>query len=198
LNPTELAQSDCQKVEYFVKDGDTLGGIAANYAVSTGSIQAYSGLTSDTVMVGQKLIIPLCEQSLEAPTATPVPPYPAANLLLPADGAGFNTGDVVTLQWAAVGELRQNEAYAVTVIDVTDGNNRSQVEYVTDTKFIIPESFRPASNTPHIYYWTVLPVRQVGTDKDSGAPVWEPAGDVSAQRTFSWIGGGAPAPSQTP
>jgi hypothetical protein len=72
------------------------------------------------------------------------------------------------------------------------------VEYVTDTKFIIPAAFRPSANTPHIFRWTVLPVRQIGTDKDSGSPVWEPAGAVSVPRAFSWVGGTGPAPSETP
>jgi LysM repeat protein len=200
LNPTQQAQADCEKMEYIVKDGDTLGGIAGNYNVTQASIIAFNGMNSDVVPVGMKLIIPLCERSSEPPTATPIPPYPAANLLLPADGASFAASDVLTLQWAAVGELRQNEAYAITIIDITDGNARKLVDYVPDTKYIIPETFRPAATTPHIFYWTVLPVRQVGTDKDSGAPIWEPAGAVSAQRSFSWTGNGgaAPAPTATP
>ena len=195
LNPTEQAMQDCPQVEYIVKENDTLGKIAGNYAVSAASIQKYSGMTSDIVQLGQKLVIPLCEQSLEAPTETPMPPYPAPNLLLPADGAFFKAGDVVTLQWAAVGDLRQNEAYAVTVIDVTDGDQRKIVGYVTDTKYIVPDDFKPASSDPHIFYWTVLPVRQTGTNKDTGAPEWSPAGDLSQQRTFSWVGG---APAATP
>jgi LysM repeat protein len=193
LNPTEQAMQDCQQVEYIVKDGDTLGKIAANYAVSPASVQQYSGLPSDIVMLGQKLVIPLCEQSLEAPTATPVPPYPAPNLLLPADGAFFRSNDTVTLQWAAVGNLRQNEAYAVTVIDATDGNARKLVGYVTDTKYIVPDEIKPGGNDPHIYYWTVLPVRQTGTNKDTGEPEWSPAGEPSNQRSFSWTGGSSAA-----
>ena len=193
LNPTEQAMLDCQQVEYIVKEGDTLGKIAGNYAVSPDSIRIYSALSSDVVMLGQKLVIPLCEQSLEAPTATPVPPYPAPNLLLPSDGAFFKSGDVVTLQWAAVGDLRQNEAYEVTVIDVTDGDARKLVSYVTDTKFILPDDFKPVSGDPHIFYWTTQPVRQIGANKDTGEPEWESAGEVSGQRAFSWIGGGAAA-----
>lgn len=195
LNPTEQAMQDCPRVEYIVKENDTLGKIAANYAVSPESIQKYSGLPSDIVMLGQKLVIPLCEQSLEAPTATPVPPYPSPNLLLPVDGAFFKSSDVVTLQWAAVGDLRQNEAYAVTVIDATDGDARRLVRYVTDTKFIVPNEFRPTGADPHIFYWTVLPVRQTGTNKDTGEAEWTPAGEVSMKRTFSWVGGG---PAATP
>ena len=54
LNPTEIAAKECGKVEVVVKDGDTLGGISANYAVSAASIRAYNGMSDDTVQVGQK------------------------------------------------------------------------------------------------------------------------------------------------
>lgn len=197
-NATEAAQAECNKVEVVVKDGDTLGGIAANYAVSANSIIAYNGKTSDTVYVGEKLVIPLCEQHLETVTPTANPPYGAPPLLLPADGAFYNATDVITLQWASVGELRQNEAYAVTIEDVTSGDARKWVEYVTDTKYNVPDSYRPASTTPHIYRWSILPVRQTGTDKTTGKAIWAPAGDSSVQRVFSWVGSGSnPAPAAT-
>ncbi len=198
LNPTEAAAAECNKVEVIVKAGDTMGGIAANYAVNPESIQAYNNKPNDIVYEGEKLIIPLCEQRLETPSATPVPPYAAPNLLLPADGASYvNPQEVITLQWSSVGTLRQNESYAVTIEDVTEGNARKLVQYVTDTKFIVPESFRPSSTNPHVFRWSVLPVRQVGTDKDTGNPIWEPGGAVSAQRVFSWVGTGSPAPQPT-
>ncbi|MBE0697568.1 MAG: LysM peptidoglycan-binding domain-containing protein, partial [Anaerolineaceae bacterium] len=59
LNPTEIAAQECEKVDYEVKEGDTLGGIAGNYAVSMASIRVYNKLPSDVVYQGQKLIIPL-------------------------------------------------------------------------------------------------------------------------------------------
>lgn len=198
LNPTEIAAQECEKIEYEVKEGDALSSIAANYAVSMDSIRVYNNLPSDVVYSGQKLIIPLCEQMLETATPTPIPPYAAPNLLLPSDGASYTKpSDVITLQWASVGELRENESYAVTIEDVTEGNARKLVEYVKDSKFIIPETFRPTDNTPHVFRWSVLTVRQTGTDKDSGNPIWEPAGAVSGQRVFSWVGLGGPAPTAT-
>lgn len=201
LNPTELVQSECETVDYIVKDNDTLGGIAANYAVSAASVRAYNNMASDVVYVGQKLIIPLCEQSVETATPTPIPPYRAPNLLLPADGAAFvNPGEIITLQWDAVGDLRQNEMYAVTLEDVTENNARKWVNYVADQKFTVPAEYRPTSETPHVYRWSVLTVRQTGTDSETEQPIYEPAGDVSAQRVFTWMGGGggAPAPTQAP
>jgi LysM repeat protein len=187
LNPTQEAQANCETAEIIVKDTDTLSGIAANYSVTIESIREYNGLTSDIIRANQKLIIPLCARGPQAtPSATPIPPYPQANLLLPADGAGFTAaGDVITLQWAAVGELRPNEAYAVTIEDVTAGTRR--VEYVTDTKFTLPEDSKPTDTVPHTFRWSILAVRQVGSDQESGQPVWEPAGAVSGQRVFSWM-----------
>jgi hypothetical protein len=105
-----------------------------------------------------------------------------------------STDEGVTLQWAAVGTLRENEAYAVTVEDVTEGQNRKLVDYVNDTKYILPASFRPNSPVAHVLRWWILPVRQVGTDKE-GNPIWQAAGAVSAPRVFTWFGsaaGGAP------
>ncbi len=199
MNPTEAAAADCNKIDYQVKAGDTIGGIAANYAVSPAAIQAYNNKPNDTVYEGEKLIIPLCEQQLQTPSPTPIPPYAAPELLLPADGASYiSPTDIITLQWSTVGALRQNEAYAVTIEDVTEGNARKLVQYVNDTKFIVPETFRPASNAPHVFRWSVLAVRQTGTDKATGNPIWEPAGAVSGQRVFSWVGTGGPPPQAQP
>lgn len=202
-NATEIAAIECNTVDVTVKDGDTLGGIAANYAVSPASVQKYNGMTNDVVYVGQKLKIPLCEQQLETPSPTPVPPYAGPNLLLPADGAFFtNPAEPITLQWASVGDLRQNESYAITVEDVTAGEARKWIDYSSDTKYNVPSNYAPTDKNPHVYRWTVLPVRQTGTDKETGKPLWEPAGDVSAQRVFTWVGSGnggqAPAPTETP
>jgi hypothetical protein len=103
----------------------------------------------------------------------------------------------VTLQWATVGALLENEAYAVTVVDLTTGEERKLVEYVNDTKYIVPVSFRATDNIPHIYRWSVVAVRQTGTD-DEGDAIWESAGTVSLGRVFSWIGGPAAEATPTP
>lgn len=198
LNPTEQAQASCDKLDYVVTDQDSLSGIALNYGVSVQSIKIYNSLSSDVIFAGQKLIIPLCEQGPKATlTPTPIPPYPAANLLLPADGTYFaSANDVITLQWASVGELRENEAYAVTILDATDSNKGKVVEYVTDTKFNVPNTLRPSDGTLHIFRWSILTVRQIGSDQASGQPIWEPAGAVSAERVFGWTSGPAQATPQ--
>jgi len=191
LSPGDATEQACEKVNYEVQENDTLSSIANSYNVPMAVVQEYNGLSSETVFSGMNLIIPLCERFPTpgpTPTATLPPPYSAANLLLPPDGARFNeSGDTVTLQWASIGTLLDNEAYEITIIDFTDGDSRRLVDYVTDTKFIVPATFRSSDSIPHLYRWWVMSARQAGTDED-GNPVWDPAGSVSDQRVFMWSG----------
>jgi LysM repeat protein len=191
LSGIEATIAACEKIIYTVQENDTLSSISTNYAVPMDAIKEFNGMVNNTVYAGLNIIIPLCERAATpgpTPTPTAPPPYPAANLLLPADGTHFTLeDDIVTLQWAAVGTLRENEAYAVNVVDVTEGQNRNLVDYVEDTKFIVPASFRAAGNEPHVYRWWVMPVRQIGTD-DNGEPIWDTAGAASDNRVFTWAG----------
>jgi LysM repeat protein len=195
----------CNKVSYTVQSGDSLSSIATNYNVPAAEIKSFNGLSNDSVFIGNSIWIPLCKRAATpGPTFTPTipPPYPAPPLLLPVDGTGFTLADTsITLQWASIGTLRSNESYVVTVVDVTDSQGltdtsqaRRLVEYVTDTKFIIPADFRPKDNRAHILRWWVSTVRQNGSD-DQGQPVWVSAGALSLQRDFSWQG---IAPEVTP
>ena len=187
---TQTAQA-CEKVPYTIQANDTLSSISANYNVPQDAIKFYNGLASDNVLLGTTILIPLCERfATPGPTPTPTlpPPYPAPNLLLPADGAAFTlANDVVTLQWASIGTLRDNERYQVTILDVTSSEGRRQTDYVTDTKYIVPSSFRPNDNLAHVIRWWVTTVRQNGVD-DQGQPVYSSAGASSDQRDFSWVG----------
>lgn len=201
LSPADATDQACGTDTYVVQEGDTLSSIANAYDIPMSVIQEYNGLPSETVLSGLTLTIPLCERFPTpgpSPTATLPPPYSAPNLLLPPDGARFiQSGEAVSLQWASVGTLLENEAYEVTVVDFTDGESRSLVEYVTDTKFILPASFRSSDSQPHLYRWSITVARQAGTD-DQGNPVWESAGAVSGQRVFLWSGGAAPVATPTP
>ncbi len=190
----------CDHVRVTVQENDTLSSIALNYAVPMAAIKDYNGLSTDNVFVGQSLTIPLCARAATAgptPTATIPPPYPAPNLLLPSDGAAFTlANDLVTLQWASVGTLREGEAYQVTVEDVTGSQGQRITDYVTDTKYIIPTTFRPKDNVAHILRWWVAPVRQTGND-EQGQPIYVSAGTISEKRVFTWTGitvAGTPAP----
>jgi LysM repeat protein len=187
---TQTAQA-CEKVPYTVQENDTLSSISFNYNVPQDAIKFYNGLSTDAVLIGQTLLIPLCERFATpgpTPTATLPPPYQSPNLLLPADGAAFTlANDVVTLQWASIGTLRENERYQVTIEDVTSGQGRRLNEYVTDTKFIVPTSFRPDDNLAHVIRWWVTTVRQNGVD-EQGQPIYDSAGANSEKRVFTWVG----------
>lgn len=199
LSGAEATEAACEKFEHTVAETDTLSSIAANYNVPAEAIREYNGMVNDIVRFGQNLIIPLCRRNSSSgatATPTPPPPYPAANLLLPADGAPFvSANDIITLQWASVGTLRENEAYAVTIEDITGGEGRRLVEYVTDTKLIVAADFRPTDDLPHAMRWSVVTVREIGTDKEGNA-IWEPAGAPSASRVFVWVGSGGAIPAE--
>jgi len=201
LPPAEATIAACETIIYTVESDDTLSGIATNYRVSMQAIMDYNGMNSDTVYLGQVLIIPLCERLPTpgpSPTATLPPPHSASNLLLPQDGAAFSlANDTVTLQWASVGELRENEFYQVTVVDITEGSGMVRLmAYSTDTKYIIPTSFRPTETIPHIMRWWVQVVRQAGTTY-AGDPNYRSAGAISVKRDFTWSGA-APGATPTP
>lgn len=189
--PAEATRQACETVPITVQENDTLSSIALNYAVPMSAIKEFNGLTTDNVFLGQRLLIPLCMRAATpGPTPTPTnpPPYQAPNLLLPADGAAFTlANDVVTLQWASVGALREGEAYQVIVEDVTASQTRRLTDYVLDTKFIVPTSFRPRDNVAHVIRWWVIPVRQAGVD-NQGQPIWVAAGAMSEKRVFTWTG----------
>jgi LysM repeat protein/ribosomal protein S27AE len=201
LEASQATEQACQKVDYTVVANDTLLAIAANYNVDMQAIMDYNGMTSENVFVGQILKIPLCARLATpgpTPTATLPPPYPAANLLLPQDGASYTLAeDTVTLQWASVGQLRDNEFYKVSVEDITEGSGRVRLDaYVTDTKYLVPVSFRPNAAVPHIMRWWVETVRRSGTTAN-GDPIYDSAGASSATRVFSWSGA-ATGPTPTP
>jgi LysM repeat protein len=191
LSDVEKTEIACETINYTVQANDTLSSIANTYNVLMATIREYNGLPSDTVYEGQNLEIPLCLRRPTAgptPTPTQLPPYPGPNLLLPADGASFVlASDTITLQWAAVSALETNEAYALTITDLTSEDKWTVTEYVRDTSFIIPPSFMPTDGRPHIFRWSVYIVRQIGGDEDNGEN-WEIAGNQSEEHVFAWFG----------
>jgi LysM repeat protein len=193
LSAQEATDQACGKADYTVKDGDTVGGIARAYNVSVDTLKNYNGLTTDNIWTGMLLKVPLCQRLPTAgptPTATPPPPYQAPNPLLPVDGTIYGANDDnITLQWSAVGPLRPNEAYAVTIVDVTSGEGQKTVVYVTDTKYIVTTALRPKDKNNHIFRWVVMAVRQNGSTAD-GQPIYEAGGALSVPRVFGWTGTG--------
>ncbi len=192
LGAEEATLAACKTNDYTVQEGDTLTTIAQKFNVAKDVIKKFNGLVSDVVQLGQKLEVPTCDPKFilgPEPSTTPPAPYSPPSLLLPADGKVFSQADEpITLLWAAVGILHENEAYAVTIEDLTSGQTTRVVNYVTDTKFSVPATLRPDDAKAHVFRWSVMPVRQTGTDAE-GNPLWESAGSSSAARVFIWIGG---------
>ena len=192
LEPEAATKANCPTASYTVQANDTLSSIALNYNVSMADIRVFNNLPTDNVMLGTTILIPLCKRAADpnqpTPTITPPPPYPAPSLLLPIDGAAFTLAhDIVTLQWASLGTLREGEAYQIIIEDVTADQGRRILDYVVDTSYIVPTSFRPNDSMSHVMRWWVVPVRQTGTD-DQGNPIWTPAGAASEKRVFTWTG----------
>lgn len=191
LSAAKATEQACGTYPYKVLAGDSLAAISANYNISVESIKNFNNLTSDVVFEGQNLTLPLCERRPTqgpTPTATLPPPYTQPSLLLPADGTVYtNINDSIVLQWSSVGTLRENEAYAVIVEDVTSGGEKKITQYVTDTKFVVPASMRPLDNTNHIFRWWVVVVRQDGSTSD-GQPIYVQFGSLSVFRVFGWSG----------
>jgi LysM repeat protein len=203
LTDFEATRSACETETYLVVEGDTLSSIAFFYGFDdTTAIMEWNGKTVDTAFVGERLEIPKCQITFVfgagTVTPSPAPPYPAPEPLLPPDGDAFSlSNDTVTIQWSSVGELRTNEFYQVTVIDITSGGNVQLTDEVRDTKFVIPTSMRPNETRPHVFRWSVVPVAQIGVD-EAGNPVFSTGGLPSDWRVFTWSGGAAAGGTATP
>ncbi len=179
-----------QRITYTIHLGDTLAGIAKVYGIRLTDLMSVNGISDpNAITAGQVLVIPvdLAVTAGPSPTPTAPPPWPAPNLLVPADGQTYNPGDGVTLQWTAVGTLRSNEYYIVNVEDVTCNCARIFRQATTETKVIVPGAFHHTDNTLHVYRWTVTTGRlRAG---DTALPQYDSAGATSPIRDFVWMGG---------
>jgi LysM repeat protein len=188
LNATERAIEACEKVEYTVGENDTLSSISQTYEIPMDIIRMYNNMHTNAVYWDTQIIIPLCERANadQTPVPTQPPAYPALDLLFPPDGASYSEDDNLVLQWAAIGRLQENEAYSIVIEDMTGGAERRYVEYLEDTKLIVPTDFLSEDGGTHLYRWWVLPVRQEAAGEGED-PVWKAAGDASATRVFVWV-----------
>ena len=190
LNATELAYESCDKEYYTVIEGDNLGDIAFYRGVPAEAIMRWNGMTSDIVFPGTTLTIPLCEKEyvlgVGTTTPTPAPDYLAPELLLPTDGAFFDgSHEFISLQWASVGEILENEYYQITVIDKTSGSDLIIVLIEKSNSYQLPAAYRPSDNSTHIFEWFVLTVAQIGNNED-GTPIYIQGSPVSSSRSFGW------------
>jgi LysM repeat protein len=202
FNILEQTRTSCPLVAYEVKDGDALSTIAGTYNVPIDALKEWNpNIFGDTVFAGMTINIPLCRRlPSPGPTPTPTipPPYPAPNLLTPKDGVVYGSSEgSIALQWASVATLRENEIYQITIEDRSSDNPKVVLDYVADTRYIVPTSLQPTDNSVHIFRWSVAVVRQTGST-DAGAPIYAPAGASSEQRAFGWGGMTPMVPTATP
>jgi LysM repeat protein len=72
--PVPAEPTPVQDVTHTVVAGDTLGNLAAQYGISAEQIAAANNITlTDTLAIGQQLLIPLSGQVQAQPTAAPPP-----------------------------------------------------------------------------------------------------------------------------
>jgi len=86
------ASVDLRTIEYVVKKGDTLYGIAKAHGASVDAIVKASGMKSTTIKAGQKLQVPVAAASAPPVAVTPVKPVAspspvAASKTWPVDGS---------------------------------------------------------------------------------------------------------------
>jgi LysM repeat protein len=201
VEQTELA---CQFETYTVEEGDSLMMISDLWDVPPEAIKKWNpnySFMNDQVIIGMVLRIPICERYPTpgpSPTPTIPPPYPAPNLLTPRDGTIFGISEnEIALQWAAIASLRESEEYRVTIEDISTGGGEKIVQYVKDTRLLVPAELKPTDGSMHIFRWSVMVVRKTGTT-DAGNPVYMAAGATSERRVFAWGGTAAPAATPTP
>lgn len=198
LTVPELTREACTLIAHVVQEGETMSMIVFSYAVPQEKIMEWNNLTADIVFVGQKIDIPTCEIiSVGGSTVTPspAPEYQAPELLLPRSGDFFDSSqNTVSLQWASIGEIRENEFYQVTVIDITSGSTIRIVAEVKETEYNVPIELKPKEDQIHVYQWYVVPVAQIGVRPD-GTPIFILGGPTSDSQIFSWAG---QAPEGTP
>ncbi|MCA0452986.1 MAG: hypothetical protein LCI00_03305 [Chloroflexi bacterium] len=112
------------------------------------------------------------------PTATATFNIPTA--LSPSDRAFFGKTDLVTLRWVGSGALSADEAYLVTVEDVTSGQVYTAL--TQGLMYIVPADWQSKQNDRHDYRWSVGVVKQNQPENPSF---------VTEPRLFTWQGQGS-------
>jgi hypothetical protein len=181
-------------VPYTVLEGDTIVGIAANWATT---LEVLARLNPDIGFFGCNFEIPSggpnCNPSLSigqtvnvpAPTPTPTlsptpsgqetptptPTYEPPVIISPPQDAVVPPG-VFRLEWVSAGALLPDEVYLVQIEDATAGTTFAAV--TRDTSFLLPDTLIPADGQPHTVQWTVAVARRNEQGRYaviSGAPV---------------------------
>lgn len=122
-----------------------------------------------------------------SPTATPTPPFSSIVLLGPEDNARFEKDRELKLSWEPVGELAEDEWYAVRMNWLQNGVRAFGGTNTKDTFWIIPpEQYYGLADlgTGRVYEWTVF-VEKVTTD-ETGSAGSVPLSPSTEVRIFFW------------
>ena len=114
----------------------------------------------------------------ETPTPLPTATFNAPIAQSPPNEAFFGALDQVTLRWVATGRLSPTEVYRIALTETETG-----MSYTAETRelfYIVPASWRPRTQSSHIYSWFVS-VMDTGSGRVSHS---------SRERTFVWQGAG--------
>jgi LysM repeat protein len=175
---------------YTVQAGDTVSDIAVRLHSQIDWILKANNLgPKDYLRIGQSLTVPLSPATPtpvvtvavtpQTPTVTPVPGLRAPSLLTPSDGGIVSDQDGVVLSWTAVGVLRADEWYVVTLRP--EERTAAPVTWWTKgTTWRLPTEYRGNSQAGVDFKWQVQ-VRAGAPDRVS-----EPASPPSAERRFTW------------
>jgi LysM repeat protein len=195
-----------EPVVHTVARGDTLGGLAVKYDVSSAEIASANNMSLNRVLrIGDTLLIPITtpiptntpEATATSPhtptgtptiTRTPSPtntslprfPYRAPYLLGPPRESVFVGADArILLNWTSVGILAPQEWYALRVW--APGDEQPTRVLTKASSWRLPASMYPKDRADRTFIWQVVVVLK-GTDADSEVSISLP----SNQRTFSW------------
>ncbi len=178
-NETGL-NTNAEIIPYTVLEGDTIVGIAANWATT---LEVLARLNPDIGFFGCNFEIPSggpnCNPSLRVgqivnvpaptptPTLSPTPsgsetPTPTATyhppvVISPPQDAVVPPG-ILYLEWVSAGALLPDEVYLVQIEDVTAGTTFAAV--TRSTSYALPDTLIPNDGQTHTIQWTVTIARR--------------------------------------
>lgn len=121
---------------HVVAKGDTLGGIAKHYGVTSAAIKQANGMKNDTVVLGKTLVIPGASGAAAAPAARPAAhsPAPAVASHGHESSGGGKTHTVV--KGDSLGKIASK--YGTTAAAIKKANNMKSDTVVLGAKLRIP------------------------------------------------------------